>query len=385
MNTPEQVTTELSRIAAEARGSVESVQNEMKSLREQNRELVEKNESLAARFAEFEQAALTTARPGAFGRSKPQSIGSRIMSSEAFKNFVNRESKSAAIPLDMGLKNLVNVDGGSSTSDVEYPTRPARDPGLYDDPRRPLQLLEQLPSQRLDTAVYEFIRLNNYSNSSAEQEGEGAPKAETDFPTELQSVRASTVAHFTVLSEQVLADNAALTVQLSGLMRYGTLQRLEQLVVAGTGQIQGLQEEGIGFTASSGLSLADAISEAQATMDADGWTATHCLMHPLTWHQVRSERAAGGDEQYIAANGWATPAMPSIWSLPVVTSPFVTQGRPILIDASQVSLLDRMAPTIEFFRQDGNQVRENLVTARCELRAALAVYSPSAVRLVSTV
>ena len=384
MSTPEQVTTELSRIAAEARGSVESVQTEMKSLREQNRELVEKNESLAARFQEFEQTALTTARPGTFGRSKvTKSLGEQFAASDSFQAFVNREAKTATFTSNATLKSLVNIGAGDSNT-TEYPTHPERDPRLGNDPRRRLSLLEALPTRPMTSATFEWVSLDGYQNSADEQELEGDTKAVATMPNELKSVRAATVAHYLVASEQVLADTPQLSAQIESLLRYGVMAKGEHLITKGNGIINGLEEVGTAFTAATGLGLADAISEAQATMDAAGWQASHVVLNPIDWHAIRSERAAGGNEQYVAS-GWNMPATPSIWGLTVVTSPSVTAGRPIVLDSTQTAILDRQSAVVEAFRQDGNQVRENLVTIRAEARMAFACYAPSAVRLVTAV
>ena len=382
MNTAEQVTKELERIATEARGSIESVQAEMKSLKEQNQELVRKNEGLAARFQELEQHTLTTATGGQM-KAQRKSLGEQFAASDSFQAFVNRESKSATFTSNQTLKNLVNA-GAGDTNATEYPTHPQRDPRLGNDPRRRLSLLEALPSLPMESATFEWVSLDGYQNAAAEQQLEGDTKAEAVMPNELKSVRAATIAHFLPASEQVLQDTPQLASQIESLLRYGVQAKAENLIIAGDGIIQGLEEVGTAFTAATGLSLADAISESQASLDATGWNASHVVMHPTDWHAIRSERAAGGNEQYVAT-GWNMPAAPNIWGLSVVTSPAVQQGRPIVLDASQVAILDRMGAVVEMFREDSTNVRSNTVTIRAEARMAFAVFAPSAVKLVSPV
>ncbi|HCJ29678.1 MAG TPA: phage major capsid protein, partial [Pseudomonas sp.] len=57
----------------------------------------------------------------------------------------------------------------------------------------------------------------------------------------------------------------------------------------------------------------------------------------------------------------------------------------LVLDTSQTVLLDRQQVTIEASRVDGNNFRRNLVTILAELRAGLAVYAPSAMRLVQLI
>lgn len=384
MNTPEQVTKELERIATEARGSVESVQAEMKSLKEQNRQLVEKNEGLAARFAEFEQNALTTARPGMFGNNKvTKSLGEQFAASDSFKAFISREAKTATFATSSTVKNLVNA-GAGDTSATEYPTHSQRDPRLGNDPRRRLRLLEALPTVQMTSAVYEWVGLDGYQNAAAEQEMEGDLKAQAVMPNDLKSVRAATVAHWLPVSEQALQDTPQLAAQIESLLRYGVQSKAEKLIVAGDGIIQGLQEIGTPFVGETGESMEVAISAAEAEMDVVGWEGSHVILHPRDWHKMRTRRRGASDEAFVVGS-WMNPPSLNAWGLQVVTTPSVSEGTSIVLDASQTPILDRMSVVVEAFRQDSTNARENIVTIRAEARLAFACYAPSAVRLVSTV
>jgi len=73
------------------------------------------------------------------------------------------------------------------------------------------------------------------------------------------------------------------------------------------------------------------------------------------------------------------------WGLAVVTTPSVSAGTAIVLDANQVAILDRQAVTVEAFRQDGTNVQQNLITIRGEARIGFACFAPTAVRLVTTV
>lgn len=376
----ETVTKELERIANEARGSVESVQAEIKSLKEKNQTLVEQNEGLAARFQELEQNALTSMRGQRFATPR-KSLAEQFRESDGFKSMVERESKSATIRVDQSLKNLVNDGASGDSGDSTYDTHPQRDPRLANDARRPLSLLDALPSLQVGSSTFEYVQLDGYSNAAAEQASEGSTKAEASLPTAVKSVRIATIAHFMKASEQVLQDNAALQAQIDSLLRYGVLAKAESLIVSGTGDIDGLEAEGTAFTADSGLGLADAISDAEAALEADGWRASHVLLNPQDWHSIRTER---GNDGYVAG-GWNMPAAPNIWGLQAIATPSVTQGQPIVLDASQVAILDRMSVVTEAFREDATNVQQNLVTLRSEARIGFAVFAPSAVRLVSTV
>ena len=339
----------------------------------------EKLADLEARFSDFETSKLAT-MPGQ--HSKGASLSRMLAESESLQALKNRETKSARLTPNLSLKSLVNL-GADSSGDDAYPTHPERDPRLGNDPRRPLTLLEALPSLPMNSATYEWASLDGYSNSADEQGAEGVAKPSANVPTELVSVRAATIAHVLKASEQVLQDSPQLVQQISDLLRYGVQNKAESLIVAGDGQIEGLEEVGQAFNAATGATAVDGISAAAAAMDSDGWMADHVVLSPADWHAIRSERSVS-DGQYLAGS-WAMPADMNIWGLRVITSPAVQAGRPIVLDSRQVAILDRMSPVVELFNQNSDDVEKNLLTLRAEARIAFAVFAPSAVRLVNLV
>ncbi len=379
----EQVTKELERIADEAKGNIASVSEEVKALKAQNQELVEQNEGLAARFQEFEQRELTGMR-GVHHAAPRKTLGDQFAESDGFQAMTEGSARNATFATKAYLKSVVN-DGADSSGDDAYDAPAQRDPRLANDPRRRLTLLDALPTIGVDSATFEYVELDDaYSNAADEQTNEGDTKAEASLPTNLKSVRPATLAHWLPASEQVLADVPMLQQQIANLLNYGVRAKAENLIVGGNGVISGLEQVGTAFTGDSGDTMEIAISDAQATMEAEGWLASHVIMHPQDWHTMRTRRRGSSDEAFVVGS-WMNPPTLNAWGMQVVTSPSVTQGTSIVIDSSQVAILDRQAVQVEAFRQDATNVRENLVTIRAEARIGFAVFAPSAVRLVSTV
>jgi len=58
-------------------------------------------------------------------------------------------------------------------------------------------------------------------------------------------------------------------------------------------------------------------------------------------------------------------------------------GQALVMDTSVIALLDRQQVSVQLSRHDGDNFRRNLVTILAELRAGLALYAPSATRLVT--
>jgi HK97 family phage major capsid protein len=291
----------------------------------------------------------------------------------------DRSVKTALVKLDASLPDLIKsaVTGNGSSSTGATPV-PLRGQVFGEHARRRLSVLDVMPRLPVSAGSFEFERLDGYSAAAAFQANEGAPKAQTSVPMGLQTVPVTTIAHFIRASEQVLSDVPYLQQLLGDLLRYGVMRKLENEVIAGStsGKIAGLQQQADEFTpASASGSLADQIGEALTELDIRGWNGGLVILHPNDWQSIRAER---DDENGYVAAGWSTPNGPSIWGVPAVTSPAVTEGRPLVLDPSQCIVLDRQQATVELGRA-GDDFTENMLTLRGELRAGLALFSPSAV------
>lgn len=182
----------------------------------------------------------------------------------------------------------------------------------------------------------------------------------------------------------MLNDNTQLEDQIGLLMSVGGRQKLDaELLIGdgGPGEILGFiaQAPAVGITTGKPV---DCIGLALTDLKAAGWNPNVIVMNPRDWFAIESERANDGDGQYVIGTP-RDPAPPSLWGTPVV----VTMGMPelgaLILDTSTTALLDRQEVTVEASRMDGDNFRRNLVTILAELRAGLAVYAPSSMRLVS--
>ncbi|CAP40970.1 Major capsid protein precursor [Bordetella petrii] len=180
---------------------------------------------------------------------------------------------------------------------------------------------------------------------------------------------------------RVLDDAPALTQQVSPLLRYGVLAKASAEIIAGAtvGKIQGLATQATQHQVPGTMALADAIGNAATALDVEGWNADTVIIHPNDLFAIRSERTT--DEGYVAS-GWVGGNKQTIWGLRAMSDPSVTEGEPLVLDSSQVAILDRMDARVEFGRS-GDDMINNLVTALAEGRLGLAVFSPSAVKIIS--
>lgn len=282
---------------------------------------------------------------------------------------------------NVAIKSLTNAGQGVAGS-TNYSATAQRQPGLYNDPRRDLSLLDYLPSLPASSATFEYMQIKDYTNNATEQEEEGQQKAQTSIDAELETANIATVAHWTRASKQVLDDTPALGQQIGNLLNYGLLEKLESRLIAGPGgkgKIKGLIGYAVPHVVVGTLKPVDAIGQAVTAMKTSGWQARLIIMNPDDWFSISSERDADG--QYVLGSP-RDPAPPVLWGVPVITSGSMPAGTVLLLDTTQVAMLDREQPTLMLSREDGNNFTSNLVTLLAELRAGLAVFSTGAVRSV---
>ena len=291
----------------------------------------------------------------------------------------DRSLKSANVPLAGSLVAIKSVVGDvTGAGNQLFNVQAQRDPRLAGFAARRLSIFDVLPRLQAISNTFEYNQLDGYTSAAANQSKEGASKAQGTLPTELVSAPIVTIAHFFKLSEQVLADAPALQQQVGNLLNYGVLAKASAEILAGSvaGKIQGLATQATAYVSAAGATLADAIGGAMTALDVAGWIPDVAVMHPTDWFRIRSERTAT-DKDYVA-NGWAGPAEQTVWGLRVVTDPAIAIGSPLVLDSSQVAILDREQTRVEFGRS-GTDMTDNLITALGECRVGLAVFAPAAV------
>ena len=266
----------------------------------------------------------------------------------------------------------------SGTGEFAVPAQRAN--GLYGDARRPLSLLDVLPSLEVTSGTFEFMQLSNYQNSAAVQTTEGSVKAEANIQSVPVQAQISTIAHWVRASTQVLQDAPALERQLGDLLAYGVQAKLENEIINGTGgqgRILGLVPQATPYIPTPALSAADRIGEAATALSAAGWQPGLVVMNPVDWFAIASERSEG-DGQYVLGSP-RDPSPPSVWGYRIITNPSLARGTALVLDPAQVAVLDRMEPTVMASREAGDAFVTNTCILLAELRAGLAVFATGAV------
>lgn len=288
--------------------------------------------------------------------------------------------KTERIPLGSSIKALVNP-GSANSNNTVFPSQAERIPGFYGYVIPQLTLLDVLPSQPISAASFEFVQLGSTGDADVQEE-EGDEKAAMEFEGDLETGKVSTIAVHTTASAQVLEDVDGLSTELQRIMTGKVRAKLQQQILLGSGvgnRINGLYTQAPLYTASASLP-AERLGEAASVMDAAGYATNVIVMNPADWFSIITSKTSTGE--YIYGNP-QSPAQPTLWNKPVVLVPGMPAGRALVGNTAQVSLRDRMMPTVFISREHKDYLTRNLALILVELRMGMALYDRQAFRRVN--
>lgn len=367
---------------AESKTAANEVRDEVKALAEKHASLVEQSEGLAAKFGEFEQNVATRMSGG---KQREESWGEKMAGDEGLGKMLGG-AKSARIDV----KNTILGEGGSPQDPVDTIVPADRLPGIVPGAFRQLSVLDVIPMGATGSNQIEYTRENTYTNAAAET-AEAGSKPESTLTFQMISDPVRTIAHWLKLSKQVLDDAPALQSYVDRRLRHGVRQKLETQILTGNGtspNIAGLSASGrhTAFTPTSGDNQFDSVNRAKYAVWAADYVPNAIFINPADWGAIeRTKTGISNDNSYLAGDGGALAYVnngmqPLLWGLPVIPSNAVASGKFYLLDTNAVQMFMRQGATVEMYEQDDTNVQQNLITVRAELRGALAVFHPLAVR-----
>lgn len=349
-------------------------------------ELTGKVDELSTKLADAQAVLDDLAQKAAQGftkqAEKPSTIGSEFMKSEQIQNFIKNQTGSAKVEI----KNTIIGEGGSPQNPIDTIVAPDRLAGIVPGAFRSLNILDLIPMGVTSSNQIEYTQELAFTNNAAEA-AENTAKAQTDLTFQLINEPVRTIAHWIKLSKQVLDDAPMLEGYVNRRMVHGVQRRLQFQILRGTGtspNLAGLSSNGrhTAFTPTTGELALDSINRAKYAVIGADYSPNVVLLNPADWGSIeRAKTSSGG---YVLGDGAAVTYLangmiPQVWGMTVITSNDVAAGKFYVLDTNAVEMFNRQSVSIElgFVNDD---FTKNLVTLRAEMRGALAVYQPTAVR-----
>lgn len=283
--------------------------------------------------------------------------------------------------------------GGSTTSGQAFVLEDHR-PGYLDILQAPLNVIDIIPRSATDSDTVEYVQESTFTNSAAfvaEATGFTAtslggtgtkPESALAYTTQTATVR--TMAHWIPVTNRMLADAPAIRGIIDGRLLFGLQQKLQSQIVSGDGTGENLtgilNASGIGVVGLGTDSRIDALYKGRTQVMWTGFGRPSAyILNPTDWQSIRLSResaatATPGTYLFGAPSNVATP---TLWGIPVIEDPNMTQGTGLVGDFNQgVTLFDREQGAVRVGTVNDQFIR-NMQTILAELRVAFVVWRPA--------
>lgn len=285
--------------------------------------------------------------------------------------------------------------GGSSTSGQAFVLEDHQ-PGYLDILQAPLNVVDLVPRNTTESDTIEYVQETTFTNSAAftaEATGFSAsalatgtgtglkPESALAYSTQTATVR--TLAHWIPVTNRMLADAPAIRGIIDTRLLFGLQKTLNTQIVSGDGtgeNLTGILNSGTGVVAIGTDSRIDALYKGRTQVMWTGFgRPTAYVLNPTDWQNIRLARestATATPGTYLFGPPNST-GFDTLWGIPVVVDPTMTQGTGLVGDFTQgATLFDREQGNVRVGTVNDQFIR-NMQTILAELRVAFVVWRPS--------
>ncbi len=253
-------------------------------------------------------------------------------------------------------------------------------PGIIELPKRKLHIRQLLTGGNMGAkSTFDYVK-EVAGSGSIGPVAEATLKPQIELALQEVSVKAEWIAGWLRISRNMLDDVTGMTTFLQSRLPELLLRAEDNQLLNGTGtspQLSGITDAG-NFTAPTGTSTIDVEQLVQAVAQLEGYDreANGILLNPADWYRIWLNKASVGGEYDLPINLITKVGdQMFIAGVPVFRSTAIAVDKFIVGDwAMGANFILREAPRVEFFYEDGINVRENFVTVRIEERVAFPIY-----------
>jgi len=259
-----------------------------------------------------------------------------------------------------------------------------RVPGYKFDPTRLVHVRQLIPNGSTTSDVVRFVKESGYSNGAAAT-SEGSTLSQSDFDMTATDANVQKIGSYFRISEEMLNDTPQLTSYLSARAPEKLLEVEDNQILNGTGvapQLSGIITDAADFAA-GGFAAAiesanefDVLTVALNQLALANYAADYIMINPTDFHKILLLKSS--QNEYLVKD-WNQGLQPRINGVPVVLSTAITSDKYLLGNfgmGTQLWVRDNVG--VEFFKEDGTNVRDGFVTVRVQERVALTNYLPNA-------
>lgn len=341
------------------------------------------NERLTSMEKELSALQQTAAAIPAAAAPAARTFGEAFVADKAFQEFkktiagdrrASFRKELAAAP------ETTQASNSASRTSLAAPT----ELGMVTDPRQVLNIESLFGHLTVGGSAYQYVKYGFTTTVTATGPAlvaEGAAKPESNYGGSIQTGTIQTVAHWTKMTEQMIADDANIVAFINQDMQYQLNKLVDYQIVRGTGsgQLKGLNQSdnytdyitGSGFD--TGDTVIDLILKVKSKMEAANITNIALLLNPVDWCKVLCSKNVNKD--YLIPGIVDIPTQ-RIWGIPVILSGNVEAGKFHMGDFfAGGKVIERAGIAVEMDRE-GDDFTKNLMTLRVERRLDFAVVQP---------
>jgi len=297
----------------------------------------------------------------------------------AIENLVKGNSRSASFEVKADM-----TVGADFTGEVIPADRVA---GYKYDPTRPVHIRQLIPQGSTSSDVIRFVKESGYSNGAATA-AEGATLAQSDFDMTASDSNVRKIGTYFRISEEMLADTPQLTSYISARAPEKLLNVEDTQVLSGNGSapnLSGIITDAADFDVSSGGAFYQSVDAANEfdvlvaslnQLALSNYQASYILLHPTDFHKILLLKDT--QNNYLKDQVYSG-LQPNFMGVPVIINNAISAGSFLCGNfnvGTQLWIRDNV--NVEFFREDGTNVRDGFVTVRVSERIALTNYLPNA-------
>jgi HK97 family phage major capsid protein len=260
-----------------------------------------------------------------------------------------------------------------------------RVPGYKYDPTRPVHVRQLIPQGSTASDVVRFVKESGYSNGAAAT-AEGVTLTQSDFDMTASDANVRKIGTYFRISEEMLADTPQLTSYLSARAPEKLLEVEDTQIISGSGtgaNLSGITTDAAAFDLTG--EFADSVDSANEfdvliaalnQLAIANYSADTIMLHPTDFHKILLLKDSTAE--YIKKDVYQG-LQPQFNGVRVVLNTAITSGTFLVGNFAQgTQLWVRDNVNVEFFREDGTNVRDGFVTVRVSERVALTNYLPNA-------
>lgn len=255
-----------------------------------------------------------------------------------------------------------------------------RVPGYKFDPTRPVHIRQLLSIGSTQSDVVRYVKESGYTNAAAIT-AEGATLAQSDFDMTAVNANVKKIGTYFRISEEMLADTPQLTSYLSARAPEKLLEVEDSNILTGN-DLGGIINSAPAFAAGDYVDTVEAANQFDVIVASLNqlallnYNADTILLNPTDFHKILLLKDTTNNYLKDQVYGGLTPVFMGVR---VVLNSAITAGDFLIGNFSVgTQLWVRQGVNVEFFREDGTNVRDGFVTVRVSERIALTNYLPNA-------